>query len=68
MREPTKNWWMCSECEYIFETGELPETCPSCQKKCAFVNVTCYIPECGGPDNIDVRLVAARSKADGKSS
>jgi hypothetical protein len=25
-------------------------------KTCAFRNVTCYTPECGGPENIDPRL------------
>jgi rubredoxin len=28
-----------------------PETCPSCKKKCEFVDVSCYTPDCGGPDS-----------------
>lgn len=59
--DKTKNWWMCSECEYVFQSETLSETCPSCKKKCTFVDVSCYIPECGGPGNLDMRLVAARS-------
>ena len=62
------DWWMCSECEYVFNTESLPPTCPRCQKKCSFVNVACYIPECGGPNNVDYRLVAAKVAEAKKSS
>jgi rubredoxin len=61
MKEKTSNWWMCSECENVFQDEISPATCPSCLKKCTFVDVTCYIPECGGPKNVDTRLVAAKS-------
>ena len=61
MSDKNQNWWMCNECENIFQSVDLPQACPGCQKKCTFVNVTCYVPECGGPDNLDVRLVAARN-------
>lgn len=61
------NWWMCSECENIFQIEDLPQTCPSCQKVCTFLNVTCYVPECGGPNNLDYRLVAAKSAEARKS-
>jgi rubredoxin len=63
----TRNWWMCSECENVFQAEVPPESCPSCQKKCTFADVTCYVPECGGPANLDVRLVAARSEEARKS-
>ena len=35
-----------------------PETCPSCKEPCTFTDVTCYTPECGGPEsgNFDPRL------------
>ena len=42
--------WKCSKCGYTYEAepGVVPsETCPMCKDKCEFVNVTCYIPECG---------------------
>ncbi len=56
------NWWMCSECDYVFEAEIPPDTCPNCGEKCTFLNVTCYIPECGGPGNLDRRLVAQRAR------
>jgi rubredoxin len=59
MKEPNQ-WWMCSECNNLFQAEMVPQVCPSCQKKCTFANITCYIPECGGPNNLDVRLVQAR--------
>jgi hypothetical protein len=37
-------------------TGKPPEVCPECGSRCEFVNVTCYIPECGGPGHRDPRL------------
>ena len=39
--------WKCSDCGYQFSAEVPPETCPSCKHKCQFVNVTCYIPDCG---------------------
>ncbi|MEO0078958.1 MAG: rubredoxin-like domain-containing protein [candidate division WOR-3 bacterium] len=46
-------YWKCSNCKYVLQAAQPPETCPSCQQNCQFVDVTCYIPECGfsGPDN-----------------
>lgn len=58
--------WICSECDYTFKAEAPPETCPSCHKKCAFLDVSCYVPECGGPDNLDSRLVIQRMKQDKK--
>jgi rubredoxin len=60
------NWWICSECDYVFEAEKPPETCPSCHQKCAHSDVTCYIPECGGPGNLDVKLVALKAKGSKK--
>ncbi len=45
-----KNTWKCPKCGYTLETEQHtapPETCPGCKEKCEFVNVSCYIPECG---------------------
>ena len=45
-----KNTWKCEKCGYTFDaeaTKPVPETCPSCKEKCEFLNVTCYVPECG---------------------
>lgn len=62
-----KSWWICSECEYVMQAEVPPETCPRCKKKCLFSDVTCYIPECGGPNNLDVRLVALKHAEQSKS-
>jgi rubrerythrin len=42
-----KNTWKCSKCGFTVETDAPPEKCPGCKEKCEFLNVTCYIPECG---------------------
>jgi rubredoxin len=56
-----KSWWICSECDYIMQAENPPQECPQCKKKCIFSDVTCYIPECGGPNNPDVRLIALKN-------
>jgi len=50
--------WKCSNCGYTINEETYPERCPSCKEACAFLNVTCYIPDCGGPrpDLIDDRI------------
>jgi len=52
------NHWMCDECNYVFEAETPPDACPGCHAKCTFMNVSCYIPDCGGPDHYDPKLVA----------
>ena len=52
--------WKCSNCDYTFDADALPDRCPSCKKTCTFSDVTCYIPDCGGPQNIDSRLVGKK--------
>ena len=42
--------WKCSNCSYTLDAEAPPEKCPSCQEKCAFIDVSCYTPDCGGPD------------------
>ncbi|NLE99370.1 MAG: hypothetical protein GX601_00175 [Anaerolineales bacterium] len=58
--EHTDNWWKCSECGYLLQAPTPPETCPSCKQKCAFVDATCYTPECGGPGNINPQIAGRR--------
>ena len=58
---PNKIWWKCNSCGYRFQEiidKGTPETCPSCKETCTFTDVTCYTPECGGPEsgNFDPRL------------
>lgn len=48
--------WKCSECGVILQAERPPEVCPACQGLCEFKDVTCYLPECGGPGNLDPRL------------
>jgi len=52
--------WKCSQCGYTFGAEKPPEQCPSCKEKCAFMDVSCYTPECGGPGNIDPRLTSGK--------
>jgi rubredoxin len=54
--------WKCEKCNYTFEAEAPPDNCPSCKETCSFSDVTCYIPDCGGPGNIDPRLVGKKEK------
>jgi rubredoxin len=54
--------WKCSNCGYTFGADSVPDRCPSCKQTCTFSDVTCYIPDCGGPGNIDPRLVGKKGK------
>jgi rubrerythrin len=49
-------FWKCNQCGFTMTAAKPPDVCPSCGAKCAFKNITCYTPECGGPGNIDPRL------------
>ncbi len=49
-------FWKCANCGYTVTAGVPPEECPECGHRDGFLNVTCYIPECGGPGHIDERL------------
>lgn len=49
-------FWKCGECGNTVRAATPPEQCPSCNEKCAFKDVTCYTPDCGGPGNIDPKL------------
>ncbi len=51
-----KSQWKCTECGFTVAAAKPPEACSQCKKACEFKNVTCYLPECGGPGNIDPRL------------
>jgi rubredoxin len=51
--------WKCSHCDYLLDEAAPPERCPSCGQACVFTDVTCYIPDCGGPGKIDPRLAAS---------
>jgi rubredoxin len=54
--------WKCSKCSYTFGADTVPERCPSCKQACTFSDVTCYIPDCGGPGKVDPRLVGKKDK------
>jgi len=49
-------YWRCGKCGFLFTAPGPPEVCPECGGLNNFKNVTCYLPECGGPGNIDPRL------------
>jgi len=56
----TKNldpFWKCEECGNTIQQQAPPKTCPSCKKACQFKDVSCYTPDCGGPGNIDPKLL-----------
>ena len=64
-KEEAKNYWMFDECNYVFEAETPPDKCPDFHAKCTFMNVSCYIPDCGGPGNYDPKLVAQRDMKSG---
>lgn len=39
--------WKCKECGYTVKSDLPPEECPTCKKKCEYVDISCYIPDCG---------------------
>ena len=49
-------FWKCAKCGFLITASIPPDVCPECGEKCDFINVTCYVPDCGGPDNIDPRM------------
>ncbi len=50
--------WKCNSCGNTLDAISSPEICPSCGQKCEFVDVSCYIPDCGGAGSggIDTRV------------
>ncbi len=57
--------WKCNKCGNTIDVVAPPETCPSCKAKCEFVNVSCYTPDCGGPNsgNVDEKVFQESYKA-----
>ena len=51
-----KLYWKCGNCSSTLEAPRPPDICPSCRDVCKFKDVSCYLPECGGPGFIDPRL------------
>ena len=49
-------YWMCDECGFTTVAATPPDLCPECGAPCNFTNITCYIPELGTPDIIDMQL------------
>ena len=47
--------WKCSSCGYVLSADIPPKVCPTCKQKCEFINVSCYIPDCG-QTGTDTRL------------
>ena len=54
-----ENTWKCSNCGNTVVEVTPPEFCPACRQKCAFLNVTCYEPDCGFT-GMDKRLKPAK--------
>ena len=55
-QQSTQTSWRCTKCGFTLQAEKPPEMCPTCQAQCEFHDVTCYLPECGGPGGIDPRL------------
>jgi rubrerythrin len=49
-------YWKCGNCGFLITAAVPPDVCPECGEKCDFLDVTSYIPDFGGPDDIDPRL------------
>ena len=49
-------YWKCGKCGFLITAAKPPEVCPECSERDCFIDVTCYIPECGGLGHIDTRL------------
>jgi rubredoxin len=47
--------WKCKNCGYTMSDERPPDQCPSCKQKCEFLDVSCYIPQCGQQGS-DTRL------------
>ncbi|HYA86243.1 MAG TPA: hypothetical protein VEI57_04135 [Nitrospirota bacterium] len=58
--------WKCNKCGNTVTMDIPPDLCPSCKKKCEYLDVTCYIPECGGSDsgNVNTQVFKASSDLD----
>ncbi|MGD0827215.1 MAG: rubredoxin-like domain-containing protein [Desulfobaccales bacterium] len=56
-QQEAKTFWKCSKCGFTIEAPKPPRSCPTCRQECEFKDTTCYLPECGGPGNIDPRLI-----------
>jgi rubrerythrin len=53
----SRAYWKCKSCSFTIHAGAPPENCPVCRNtQCKFKDITCYLPECGGPAFIDPRL------------
>jgi CRP/FNR family cyclic AMP-dependent transcriptional regulator len=54
--------WQCIQCGYYCDDVKPPDKCPGCGAACAYVDVTCYRPECGGPANPDPMVMGMLTK------
>jgi rubredoxin len=65
-KEENMTVWKCNKCGNTVDAVTPPETCPTCKEKCEFIDVTCYIPECGGPDsgNVNPQVFQESYKSD----
>ena len=53
---------MCSACGYQIDVNVPPQRCPSCHQGCSYIDVTCYIPDCGGESNVNPLVIQAVRK------
>lgn len=61
--------WKCSRCGNTVTVDVPPDICPSCKERCEYVDVTCYIPGCGGPESGNINTeVFEKSKDPGQGT
>lgn len=58
----------CNKCGNTIDVAVPPDKCPACKEKCEFVDVSCYIPDCGGAgsSNINPQVYQTSYKSDKK--
>ncbi len=55
-QQEAQTYWRCSNCNFTLQAAKPPDICPMCRGQCEFKDVTSYLPECGGPGQVDPRL------------
>lgn len=56
--------WKCSSCGYTLSEIKPPEVCPSCKEPCEYLDVSCYIPGCGGPSSGNINTQVFQQNSD----
>jgi len=60
--------WKCNRCGNTIKADTPPDICPSCKERCEYVDVTCYIPGCGGPESGNINAEVFKKSKDADQS